>query len=172
MDNTNVARDRGIPTVKQTRRINKRAAQGLLRLNRVCIINLNEPYGFQTTFHHGSGKIILATDYLEKALRAVPHKWTLYMAVFCRRPDGREETNAVELALDSPVRAADLTQVIKQHHVPLVKAEPDDEVVSSGWIAFPYPFKLSPTKASRLFDAAIEVSREYENVKRPEAFTV
>lgn len=172
MDNTTAARNRGIPTVKQTRRINKRAAQGLLRLNRVCIINLNEPYAFQTTFHHGSGKLILATDYIAQALQSIPHRWTLHLAVFCRRPDGREETNAVELALASPVRAADLTQVIKQHHVPLVKAEPDDEVVSSGWIAFPYPFKLSPTKASRLFDAARDASQEYENVKRPEAFTV
>lgn len=156
----------------QTRARLQNAARSVLKLNRVCIVNLNEPYHLQTTFHHANCKLIMATPRISKALLDVPHRWTLYLAVFCRRQDGEQYTKAIELETNGIYRAAQLTEVIKDHHVPLVKAQNPGHVVSSGWIAFPYPIEFDEKQADQLFDAAIEVSKRYENVKKPEEYTV
>lgn len=144
----------------------ERAARSVLKVNRVCIVNLNEPYHMQTTMHYG-GKLIHATPRIASALCDVPHRWTLYLAVFC--DSGRERyTKAVELSPQGIYRSERLTDVIREHHTALVKAQNPNHVVSSGWIAFPYPIEFSEDQADRLFDAAIEVSKRYENVKKPE----
>lgn len=156
----------------QTRARIERAARRDLKMNKVCIVNLNEPYHLQTTFHHGNCKLILASAKMSKDILATPHRWTLYLAVFCERQDGEKYTKAIELETNGIYRAAQLTEVIKEHHTQLVKAQNPGHVVSSGWIAFPYPIEFSEEQADRLFDAAIEVSKEYENVKRPEAYSV
>lgn len=146
------------------------AARSVLKLNKVCIVNLNEPYHMQTTMHYG-GKLIHATPRIASALCDVPHRWTLYLAVFC--DSGRERyTKAVELSPQGIYRSERLTDVIREHHTALVKEQNPNHVVSSGWIAFPYQIEFSEEQADRLFDAAIEVSKRYENVKRPESFTV
>lgn len=145
----------------------ERAARSVLKVNKVCIVNLNEPYHMQTTMHYG-GKLIHATPLIAAALCDVPHRWTLYLAVFCRRQDGEEYTKAIELVTNGIYRAEHLTDVIRDHHAPLVKAQNPGHVVSSGWIAFPYPIEFEEKQADRLFDAAIEVSKRYENVKKPE----
>lgn len=145
----------------------ERAARSVLKVNRVCIVNLNEPYHMQTTMHHVSGKLIHATSRIAAALCDIPHRWTLYLAVFC--DSGRERyTKAVELSPQGIYRSERLTGVIREHHTALVKAQNPRHVVSSGWIAFPYPIEFSEEQADRLFDAAIEISKEYENVRTPE----
>lgn len=156
----------------QTRARIERAARSVLKLNKVCIVNLNEPHHLQTTFHHANCKLIMATKRISQALIDVPHRWTLYLAVFCRRQDGEQYTKAIELETNGIYRAAQLTEVIKEHHTQLVKAQNPGHVVSSGWIAFPYPIEFSEEQADKLFSAAIEVSKEHENVKRPEAYSV
>lgn len=144
----------------------ERAARSALKMNKVCIVNLNEPHSFQTTMH-ASGKLIYATPRIASALCDVPHHWTLYLAVFC--DSGRERyTRAVELSPQGIYRSEHLTDVIREHHVALVEAQNQNHVVSSGWIAFPYQTEFSEEQADRLFDAAVEISKEYENVKKPE----
>lgn len=150
----------------QTRARLANAARSVLKLNKVCIVNLNEPYHMQTTMHYG-GKLIHATPRIASALCDVPHRWTLYLAVFC--DSGRERyTKAVELSPQGIYRSERLTDVIRERHTALVKAQNPRHVVSSGWIAFPYQIEFSEDQADRLFDAAIEISKEYENVKKPE----
>lgn len=156
----------------QTRARLANAARSVLKLNKVCIVNLSEPYHLQTTFHHANCKLIMATERISRALLDVPHRWTLYLAVFCRRQDGERYTKAIELETNGIYRAAQLTEVIKEHHVQLVKAQNPGHVKSSGWVAFPYPIEFDEQQADRLFDAAIEVSERYENVKKPEEYTV
>lgn len=144
----------------------ERAARSVLKVNRVCIVNLNEPYHMRTTMHHG-GKLIHATPRIASALCDIPHRWTLYLAVFC--DSGRERyTKAVELSPQGIYRSERLTDVIREHHTALVREQNPNHVVSSGWIAFPYQIEFSEEQADRLFDAAIEVSKRYENVKKPE----
>lgn len=144
----------------------ERAARSVLKVNRVCIVNLNEPYHMQTTMHY-SGKLIHATPRIASALCDVPHRWTLYLAVFC--DSGRERyTKAVELSPQGIYRSERLTDVIREHHTSLVREQNPNHVVSSGWIAFPYQIEFSEKQADRLFDAAIEISKEYENVRKPE----
>lgn len=149
----------------QTRARLANAARSVLRLHKVCIVNLNEPYHLQTTFHHGNCKLIMASPRIAKALCDVPHRWTLYLAVFCQRQDGEQYTKAVELETGGIYRAAQLTDVIQEHHVQLVNAQNPGHVVSSGWIAFPYPIEFGEDQADAMFSAAIEVSKEYVNVK-------
>lgn len=156
----------------QTRARLANAARSVLRLNRICIVNLNEPYHLQTTFSHGNRKLIMATERISRALLDVPHRWTLYLAVFCQRQDGEQYTKAIELETGGIYRAAQLTDVIREHHVKLVQAQNPGHVVSSGWIAFPYPIEYAEADADALFSAAIEVSKEYQNVKPPEPYTV
>lgn len=141
------------------------AARSAMKLNKVCIVNLNEPYSFQTTFHHGNGKLIMATPLISEALIDIPHKWTLYLAVFCQRQDGERYTKAIELETGGIHRAAQLADVIKDHHVPLVRAQNAAHVKSSGWIAFPYPIELSEKQADMLFESAIEASKRYGSTK-------
>lgn len=140
----------------QTRARLANAARSVLRMNKVCIVNLNEPYSFQTTFHHGSGKLIMATPRITAALMDVPHRWTLYLAVFCERQDGEEYTKAIELETGGIYRAEQLTELIEAHHVPLVDAQNPAHVKSSGWIAFPYPIEFGEKQADKLFASAIE----------------
>lgn len=142
------------------------AARSVLKLNKVCIVNLNEPHSFQTTMHYG-GKLIMATPRIASALCDIPHRWTLYLAVFC--DSGRERyTKAIELSPQGIYRSEHLTDVIREHHTALVREQNPNHVVSSGWIAFPYQIEFSEEQADRLFDAAIELSKRYENVKKPE----
>lgn len=149
-----------------TRRRIDRVSRSILRVNKVCIVNLNEPYHMQTTMHY-SGKLIHSTPPIVSALCDVAHRWTLYLAVFC--DSGRERyTKAVELEPQGIYRSDRLTDVIREHHTALVEAQNPNHVVSSGWIAFPYQIEFSEEQADRLFDAAIEISKEYENVKKPE----
>lgn len=144
-----------------TRRRIDRVSRSILRVNKVCIVNLNDPYDLQTIMHYG-GKLIHATPPIASALCDVAHRWTLYLAVFC--DSGRERyTKAVELEPQGIYRADRLTDVIREHHTALVEAQNSSHVVSSGWIAFPYRIEFSEEQADRLFDAAIEVSREYQN---------
>lgn len=144
----------------------ERAARSVLKVNKVCIVNLNEPYHLQTTMHHG-GKLIYATPRIASALCDVPHRWTLYLAVFC--DSGRERyTKAVELSPQGIYRSEHLTDVIREHHTALVEAQNPRHVVSSGWIAFPYQIEFGEQQADRLFDAAIEISKRHENVKKPD----
>lgn len=156
---------------QKTRSRLNNAARSVLRANKVCIINLNEPYLFQSTFHHGSGKLIMSGNRVASALCDISHHWTLYLAVFC--DSGREKyTKAIEIAPQGIYKAERLTDVIREHHTDLVKAQNPGHVVSSGWIAFPYKIEFSESDADRLFDAAIEVSRDYENVKKTEGCEV
>lgn len=142
------------------------AARSVLKLNKVCIVNLNEPYRLQTTLHHANCKLIHATPRIASALCDVPHRWTLYLAAFC--DSGRERyTKAVELSPQGIYRSEHLTDVIREHHTALVEAQNPNHIVSSGWIAFPYQIEFSEEQADRLFDAATEISKEYENVKKP-----
>lgn len=156
----------------QTRARIERDDRLMLKYNRMCIVNLNEPYSLQTTFHHGNCKLILASNRITKALNDIPHRWTLYLAVFCERQDGEQYTKAIELETVGIYRAAQLTDVIQEHHVQLVNAQNPGHVVSSGWIAFPYPIEYSEKDADALFSAAIEVSKEYVNVKPPEPHAI
>lgn len=156
----------------QTKARIERAARSVLKMNRVCIVNLNEPYYLQTTFHHANCKLILASNQIAKALIDVAHHWTLYLAVFCEDQLGRKYTKAIELETNGIYKADHLTEVIKKHHTRLVKDQNPTHVKSSGWIAFPYSIEFSEQQADKLFDAANEVSKEYENVKKPEAYTV
>lgn len=156
----------------QTRARLANAARSVLRLHKVCVVSLNQPYTFQTTFHHGNRKMIPASPRIAKALCDVPHRWTLYLAVFCERQDGERYTKAIELETNGIYRAEQLTDVIREHHVQLVKAQNPGHVVSSGWIAFPYPIEYGEADADALFSAAIEVSKEYANVKPPEPHAI
>ena len=156
----------------QTRARLANAARSVLRLHKVCIVNLNEPYTFQTTFHHGNRKLIPASPRIAKALCDVPHRWTIYMAAFCRKPDGEQYTKAVEVETGGIYRAEHLTDMIREHHTALVNAQNPQHLYSSGWIAFPYPIEYSEADADALFSAAIEVSKEYVNVKKPEPHAI
>lgn len=156
----------------QTRARLNNAARSVLKLNKVCIVNLNEPYFFQTTFHHGNRKLIMAGPAVAKALCDISHQWTLYLAVFCERQDGEKYTKAIEMTTTGIYRAQHLTDVIREHHTDLVSQQNPGHVKSSGWIAFPYPIEFSVEDAGLLFDAAMVASREYENVTKPEGCEV
>jgi len=94
------------------------------------------------------------------------------MAAFCRKPDGEQYTKAVEVETDGIYRAEHLTDMIREHHTALVNAQNPQHLYSSGWIAFPYPIEYSEKDADALFSAAIEVSKEYVNVKKPEPHAI
>lgn len=146
------------------------AARSVLIANKVCITNLNEPYSFQTTFHHGNLKMIRAGRRIAQALCDIPHRWTIYLAVFC--DSGREKyTRAIDITTTGIYRAEHLTDVIREQHTALVKEQNPNRVKSSGWIAFPYPIDFSPEQADTLFSAAIEVSKDYQNVSPPDGYT-
>ena len=149
----------------------ERASRSVLATNKVCIVNLNEPYFFQTTFHHGNRKMIKAGARIAQALCDIPHEWTIYMAVFC--DSGREKyTKAIEVSPKGIYKAEHLTDMIREYHTGLVAEQNPNHVKSSGWIAFPYPIQFREEDADALFESAIEMSRVYENEKKPEAFTI
>lgn len=148
------------------------ASRSVLAVNKLCIVNLNEPYFFQTTFHHGNYRMIRASERIASALCDIPHRWTIYLAAFCEYPDtGKEYIKSVELATQGLYKAESLTSVIREHHTELVKNQNPNHLKSSGWIAFPYPIEYSEKQASDLFESAIKVSADYQNVKPPEDYT-
>lgn len=146
------------------------AARSVLVANKVCIVNLNEPFHFQTTFHHGNLKMIKAGQRIAQALCGIPHRWTIYLAVFLGS-DREQYTRAVDLLPQGIYRAEHLTGVIREHHTALVKNQNPNHVMSSGWIAFPYPIDFTPEQADALFTAAMEVSKDYQNVSPPDGYT-
>lgn len=150
----------------------ERASRSVLATNKVCIVNLNEPYFFQTTFHHGNRKMIKAGARIAQALCDIPHRWTIYMAVFLDTGNGQKYTRAIEVETTGIYKAEHLTDVIREHHTDLVAKQNPNHVKSSGWIAFPYPIQFHEEDADALFESAIEMSRAYENEKKPEAFTI
>lgn len=149
----------------------ERQLRVMLRQNRVCVVNVNEPYSLQTTFHHGNCKLILADQKISTAICDISNVWTIYLAVFC---DSGEQwyMKSIELQTDRPCKPDRLTEIIKSHHMDLVTRQNQKHVVSSGWIAFPYEMEMDPPDAARLFDSAIEVSREYVNVQKPQGLTI
>lgn len=146
------------------------AARAVLAANKVAIVNLNSPYDFQTTFHHGNLKMIRAGQRIAQALCDIPHRWTIYLAVFCESP-WQKYTNAADFITPGIYRAEHLTDVIREHHTALVKEQNPNHVKSSGWIAFPYPIDFSEAQADALFSAAIEASKDYQNISPPDGYT-
>ena len=155
----------------KTRARLERSARHLLSLNNICVINLNEPYYLQTTFNHKTARQVNVCRETSKAISKTPHKWTLYLAVFCQS-DSETYTKAIEVTPQGIYKAEHLTDVIEQFHTSLVKGQNPSHIQSSGWIAFPYPMELDEEEADRLFESAKLISKHFENIRPPEAHTI
>lgn len=139
-----------------------RSLHNLLSINKVCIVRIDEPVNFQTTFHHISGKRIAATDRIIYALNKVPHKWTFFQAVFCN--SGRQEyTKAHEIEFKHPRLVDALKDQVLDYKKQLRGESNPNHIRATGMISFPYPIEFSQEEADLLFTAAFELSQTYTN---------
>lgn len=137
--------------------------RAVLSYNKVCIVRLDDPINFQTTFHHISGKRIEASDWIIKALNNVPHKWTFFQAAFCN--SGRQEyTKAHEVEFKQYRMVDTIKKQVMSFRQTLVDDCNPNHLRMTGMISLPYPVELSQEQADHLFTAAFELSQAYYNV--------
>lgn len=128
-----------------------RASRALLKTNHAAVVNVESP-DRQIMLNWKNLKQIV-TRPVANALCDIPHRWTIYMSVFCQQPDGSQYSKSTEFSPVGVHLVANLEQLIISKHGELVASSNQKHVIGSGWIAIPDEVSLTEAQANAVFTA-------------------
>jgi len=129
----------------------ERACRALLKTNHACVANV-EPRDQQVMLHWKTGRQIRSVE-VANALCDISHHWTIYISVFCQRPDGMQYSKSVQFSTEGMHKVAQLDGLIESHHAELCAGANKAQVIGSGWIAIPETIDLTEEQANVVFNA-------------------
>lgn len=128
-----------------------RACRSLLKTNYAALANV-EPPDSQVMISWKSCKRIISGPVAD-ALCTIPHRWTIYISVFCQMPDGSQYAKSVEFSPVGVHLVASLAETMETAHAELVAQANPKHIIGSGWIAIPDAVTLDEAQANQIFSA-------------------
>lgn len=129
----------------------ERNCRALVRTNHVAVINI-EPGDYQWMINWKNGKIIISRSIVD-ALLHISHRWTVFAAVLCEKPDGEQYLKANEFTTEHVHFVASLEDVIQETISQLRAATNPAHLRNRAWIAIPDAVSLTEAQAAQLFEA-------------------
>lgn len=127
-------------------------SRALLRLETIGVISLHTGHQLICDIKHGC--LVQPSPHVANALLDLPHKWTIYIAVFMRLESGKITYKPVELYIDNQYKFNDLEEVIRSEYSKLINSCNSLRIIGSGFIANPNQISLEDKAASTLFEKA------------------
>ncbi|MGL4518042.1 MAG: hypothetical protein ACRCUH_15285 [Shewanella sp.] len=88
---------------------------------------------------------------IAKSLQTVAFKWSLYLAVLCRRQDGQQYIKQKVVPFFSPYSRETIENYLNEEHEKLIKICNPLHIVNIGWVASTVPFEITDEIADDLF---------------------
>lgn len=129
----------------------ERACRSLLKTNCACVANV-EPRNQQVMLHWKSCQQIRSVE-VANALCDIPHRWTIYISVFCERQDGELYSKSIQFTTEHMHLVASLDSTIEEHHAKLCAGANPLHIIGSGWLALPDAIDLTEDQANKVFKA-------------------
>lgn len=128
-----------------------RSCRAIIKTNHAAIANVQPP-DRQIMIDWKHCKQIRSAPVAD-ALCDIAHHWTIYISVFCQKPDGSQYSKSMEFSTDGMHLVANLEQVMMDAHAELVAQSNANHRIGSGWIAIPDKTSLTEEQANRVFSA-------------------
>lgn len=96
-------------------------------------------------------KIVQPSSYLANQFQNFPHKWDVYICAFGIDSEGEEYMVSTHLNVDTPVYRKDLADLFIEENKECIAAIPEEDLVSSGYIATPYLKYFSEKELLNIF---------------------
>lgn len=128
-----------------------RARRALVRTNHAAVANV-EPPDIQIMVNWKTCKQIRSLPVAD-ALCDLAHRWTIYISVFCQRPDGMQYSKSVQFSPPGVHLVAGLEQTMIDRHAALVADNNPNHIIGSGWIAIPDVIDMDEAAANAVFSA-------------------
>ena len=129
-----------------------RATDALLRQHHIVIVDIH-PADKQGLLNWQNCKSVNAGHQLIDGVCDLPHKWTIYLAVFCKSQTGERYIKGDEVEPIGRFRSEQLTEVIVHCHEALIATCNPVHVIGYGWIASPVGESLTEEQAGKVFEA-------------------
>lgn len=126
--------------------------RALLRQHHIAVVHIENPER-QGLINWRNCKSVAAGPQLASGICDIAHHWTIYLAVFCQKPNGERYIKAEEIAPQGQYRSEQLAGVMEQHHAELLQTCNPTHVIGRGWIASPVGDSLTEEQADRVFEA-------------------
>ena len=88
---------------------------------------------------------------IAQSLQTVAFKWSLYLAVLCRRQDGQQYIKQKVIPFFSPYSRATIENYLNEEHEKLIKICNPLHIANIGWIASTVPYEITDEIADELF---------------------
>jgi hypothetical protein len=129
----------------------ERNCRALVRSNHVAVINI-EPGDYQWMINWKNRKIIRSKGIVD-ALLHVTHRWTIFAAVLCEKPDGERYMKAKEFTTEHLHLVTNLEDLIQESIEDLQATANLAHLRNRAWIAIPDAVSLTEAQAAQLFSA-------------------
>jgi len=129
----------------------QRSCRALLKTNHAAVANVSPP-DRQIMIDWLHCRQIRSRP-VANALCDIPHRWTVYIAVFCQEPSGAQYSKATEFTTAGMHLVASLEQLMIEKHAELCVSANQKHVIGSGWIAIPDQMTLTEAQANAVFTA-------------------
>lgn len=129
-----------------------RATEALLRQNHIAIVDLL-PQDKQGLINWKTCRAVKSSRQLVNGVCDLPHRWTIYLAVFCRSPLGERYIKGEEIVPAGQYRSEQINPAITHYHEELLASCNQSHVIGTGWIASPVGESLTEDEAARVFEA-------------------
>lgn len=129
----------------------QRSCRALLRTNHAAIANI-VPGNVQVAIDWKHRKQIRSVP-VANALCNITHPWTIYISVFCQKPDGSQYSKSIEFSPVGVHLVASLAETMESSHAELVAQANPNHVIGSGWLAIPDNITLDEAQANLVFSA-------------------
>lgn len=127
----------------------ERSARSLLKTHKIAVVNVDRT---QIMMHWRTLAQCRSLPVAE-ALCDIPHRWTIYMSVFCERPGVGRYSKSFDFMPDGMHLVADLEPLMIEKHGELIASANPKHIITSGWIAIPDDVSLTEAEADRVFTA-------------------
>ncbi|QHF03289.1 hypothetical protein N015_13085 [Pseudomonas asturiensis] len=133
------------------REVLARSCRALLKTNHAAVANVAPP-DIQIMINWKTCKQIRSLP-VANALCDIPHRWTVYIAVFCQEPSGAQYSKATEFTTSGMHLVASLEHLMIEKHAELCTSANQKHVIGSGWLAIPDEVSLTEEQANAAFAA-------------------
>lgn len=133
------------------RAVRERSMRALLKTNYVCVACVG--HNDNQAMIHWKHCAQIRDEHVAYALCNVPHRWTVYISVFCERQDGELYSKSIQFHTENMHMVASLNSTIEAQHDALVAGANPLHVIGTGWLAAPDIIDLTEAQANKVFEA-------------------
>ena len=88
---------------------------------------------------------------IAESIAKLPFKWSVYIAVWCRRQDGQDYIQSEQYNFDVPYHRANIENLLNERHDELIRSCNQLHIVNIGWIGSTVNYDINDKLATELF---------------------